>query len=312
VALYFAARGSLSDLWEQVFAYNFLYIRASIEERLSGLGYGLVLLVVAVVGLLAVAAWGSTLLGAAKGKHDSDAAGSLRRLALVALPVELLMVALSSRPYPHYYLALLPVASLLVAVGFADFVAALPCTSVLGLRLLRNVPPRVWAVLLVLLMSLTPYKVLAHQFGLAAEAMPPDDRTRMAAVEYIAAHTEPGDRVLMWGAETSVNYLSGRAAPSRFVYQVPFCTPDGKMAAAIDTFLLELQSQPPALIIDASASTEYAALPPLDAESRAAMAKAHPPCGPSGKLDGVFSYMSDRYTMTGPIGPLAWPVYTRK
>ncbi len=73
---------------------------------------------------------------------------------------------------------------------------------------------------------------------------------RRDLIQYISANTTPEDKVLVWGAETSVNFFTGRASPTRFVYQYPLHQPGYTSEALILEFLRDLESNPPRLIID--------------------------------------------------------------
>jgi hypothetical protein len=71
--------------------------------------------------------------------------------------------------------------------------------------------------------------------------------TRWAA-EYVRGHTQPGDRVLVWGFEPAVYLLANRRPGTRFFFNVPVASrfvPPGWR----DQFLHDLETHPPELLL---------------------------------------------------------------
>jgi hypothetical protein len=66
----------------------------------------------------------------------------------------------------------------------------------------------------------------------------------------IQSSTSPEDKVLLWGAETSVNYFSHRVSPTRFVYQYPLYTQGYANEQMIIEFLDSVIRMSPKLLID--------------------------------------------------------------
>ena len=87
------------------------------------------------------------------------------------------------------------------------------------------------------------------------------------AVAFVSKHVPDGEYVLMWGAETSVNFVSGYRAPTRYVYQYPLYTKGYQTPARIDEFYADLDARRPYVIIDSSATNT--SIPPLDPAERA-------------------------------------------
>ena len=70
-------------------------------------------------------------------------------------------------------------------------------------------------------------------------------------VAYIDRNTEPTDYILLWGAETAVNFLSNWLRPTRFVYQYPLYSAQFPLQEDYCAeFLQELDLNRPKLIID--------------------------------------------------------------
>jgi len=75
-----------------------------------------------------------------------------------------------------------------------------------------------------------------------------DQQARIVA--RIQSMTKPGDTVLVWGAESAINYFSGRASPTRYVYQYPLYTNGYTSEEIILEFLDSIIKNRPKLIID--------------------------------------------------------------
>jgi hypothetical protein len=65
---------------------------------------------------------------------------------------------------------------------------------------------------------------------------------------YILNNTSPQDTVLMWGAETSYNFVARRASPTRFVYQFALYKGYGGKEYVTE-FLSDILANRPRLII---------------------------------------------------------------
>jgi hypothetical protein len=66
---------------------------------------------------------------------------------------------------------------------------------------------------------------------------------------YIESHSNPSDRVLMWGWDALVNVLSARKSPTRFGYSLPLVIPGPLHARYRELFLREIERSPPRYII---------------------------------------------------------------
>jgi hypothetical protein len=208
--------------------------------------------------VLAVAAisWAAGALTLARRKTAAlglDPGGlALLWLAVLGVPLELGLAALSGRQYFHYYLAWLPVLTLLA--GFFPRlwgqVTRKPATDRRGL----------WLVLVIL--TIVPGFLLARRWG---ESLQPSEREN-ALLSYIQQNSAAGDTVLLWGAEAAYNFAAGRRAPGRFVYQYPLLMEGFATPGLRDEFVHVLHEQPPALIVDAQPLNPH--WPPLTADLR--------------------------------------------
>ena len=66
---------------------------------------------------------------------------------------------------------------------------------------------------------------------------------------YLHDHSQKDDTVLVWGAVPGINLMSGRESPTAF-FGYPLFVPSPLSTQFDDRFLSDLESHPPALIVD--------------------------------------------------------------
>jgi hypothetical protein len=287
-ALGLTAGGALPDFWSSVVIYNLVYAggadrwgRLLQEVGRLGLSGGIALLCGGALYLLG--------LWAFRVQRPQDSRwGAMRALALVALmdlPLEALMTLASGRLYLQYLTPWFASLAVLIALVTSAIGSARP-----RLRLERwsNLGLACAAALAVMV---TVSRIDARR--------PEAGQVRLAAAA-IRASTDSEESVLIWGAETQVLVLSGRRAPSRYVYLYPLLTVGYGTEERLEEFLQELCASPPALIIDTSATNPV--IPPLDPSTRAAWQSSDPQYQPPEAMDSVFSWIAADYTPVTDIG----------
>lgn len=307
-ALCLAARGALPDALEAVFVYNRAYAAATMRDRLAALARGWRLMRVSGLSLTALLGWCGGCVFLRGGGAGEGTRGALVQCAVVAFPIELAAASVSGRAYPHYYMAWLPVFAVLSGFLAYAVLRAIPLRfaasggEAAGAYRVRGLA--LFALLAV--MAGGPVHAPARRIALFRSA--PETAAKRTAVDYLRTHTGPDETVLVWGAEPSVNFLSRRKSPSRYSFQYPLYTNGYRnAAAAAETFLAELSSRPPAVVIDTSATNLL--VPPLDPASRRRrrLPSASDPLPPAmGKL---FDLLAARYRRVDGTGVLHWAVY---
>jgi hypothetical protein len=244
--IYFASHHALVDYWEQAFLYNFTYIgkHEGLRRLVPVFFKGFLLLSQGGVLYLAVLGW---LAGLAFVWFDRKATPHpLVLVALVSLPIEVVLITISGRSIIHYYLTLLPVMAILTGV----LIYAVP-------RLLEKIPNSSlqkisrWTPALLLLV------VILWQFGqikyypeyvhiLSINEYAP-------VIDYVAKNTEEDDKVLIIGAESVINFLTRREAPTRYVYQYPLALLGRR--PMFEEYFNQILQNDPVLIIDTRGRT---------------------------------------------------------
>lgn len=248
LVLYLGNRNALRDFWEQAYLYNFVYIgkheglRRLIPVFIKGFAYlrnGWVL-------YLAAAGWLAGLAYVWLKRREFTNVPPLLLISLVNLPVEIGLIMVSGRSILHYYLTALPV----MAVLAGTLVHTVP-------SLLGKIPPLASAGAQRWLSAIVLGLIIIGQIGQVRKY--PDyarvlSRNDYAPViEYIASHTEPGDQVLLIGAESVVNFLARRQAPTRYVYQYPLALLGRR--PMFEEYINQILANKPVLIVDTRGRT---------------------------------------------------------
>lgn len=243
------AQGYLADYWSSVVLYALSYSavdRSSyldILSRLTDLFHPTVLIG---VGLGYVAATLAIIFL----KRDTSLFRRLLTWSLVSLPLELLLIGLPQRSYMHYYLALLPCFSVLLA-GFLYLVQewfdraagrwGAPQFKAAGV------------VLAVVFGTFSTGRIAFRDLVRTQAALEtPRANTLEPVISYLDRMVQPSDKILIWGAEAGANFVTGHDAPTRFVYQYPLFMPGYTTRSLISTLLEEVAAKPPPVIIDAA------------------------------------------------------------
>ncbi len=182
----------------------------------------------------------------------ADVPLALPAFALLDLPVEIGLSALSGDNYRHYFMATLP--AFTVLVGFLGW----SLLSLSGVKNKRGMA-QVWAVLL--LIPLAGGGVIETAGKIAVSR----DRQVDAAAAAIRQALPPGAPIFEWGSVPMLYALSGHASPSRYFVVKHLFEPGYSDSAQTGIFLAELQANPPAIIIDTRSSEQ-----PLFYETQAA------------------------------------------
>lgn len=288
--LYFLATGACGDLISAYLTYNFSVSLGGERALVANL-----IFITNSLGVSALILLGSALavgfrLLRSRRKPLAEQYLTLWIILLAGISTELLLFFFSRNIFGHYLMTWLP------------YLAALAASLYALLNPERLLPKAVhkpafqWAALAVISLAVgclgkTP---LGQLFD--------DLRTllfnRSQGVEMVSAHAEllragttPQDAVLIWGAYPGLNFLSRRAAPTRYAYQYPLFTPGYATTAMLEQFLTDLKQNPPALILD----TYNPRIPPINPARREEWLQSHtlddlPPLAPY-----VVDWISEHY-----------------
>lgn len=184
--------------------------------------------------------------------------------AAVTLVVDLGLVNITGREYTHYYITLAPSVALLTAAGLAALFrsrAAETGSQRKDVSFLVGVV--VYTVVVTGLYSLAV--TIDDLSDVGWNVWQPARRTWPSA--YVIQHTEPDDRVLVWGARAQVNFQTGRMSPTRYHYSYALIVEGYTTGERVQELIAELEANPPALILDTSLA-DGPKVPPIDPAAR--------------------------------------------
>jgi hypothetical protein len=206
---YIAVKGALPAFWDTAFIYNFFYAdERGANDRINAILQGMNQLENVGLAQIGFLGWGAALaLLTFKKERIPLKSRSFLWMTMIALPIELWMVSIGGRPRIPYFLAFLPVFSV-----FSGFTIWLVFDS-----LLKDIP-RFAGAALALVMVISLWSIFIADYSELSEYYAGQSRDNVLTA-YILDNTSPQDTVLMWGAETSYNFITRRASPTRFAYQ---------------------------------------------------------------------------------------------
>jgi hypothetical protein len=243
LAAYLAGRHALGDFWDQAYLYNFTYV-----SRDEGLAHfvpvfikGFAFLRQGWVLYFALAGWLAGLVYAwLNRKNLPRSIPPLLILALLDFPLEIGLLFVSGRSILHYYLTPLPVMGVLAGILVYVCSALAARLRPSGAQLQRRLPA---VMLAAVLLAQIP---LAQSYPRYLEVM--SENPYSEVIEYVNRQTTEEDTVLMLGAESVINFLSRRRAPTRYVYQYPLYLLGRR--PMVEEFFDDIIEHKPALIID--------------------------------------------------------------
>lgn len=246
IVSWMAAQGVTQQFWEAAFAYNFVYSSSGFLSRVKSIATGMFYL--STLTLLALTGWGASLLRSKFNRlHLRQAldpgAASFLSICLIDLPIEVILASISGFSFRHYYMSLLPVYAVFAGFGFWLFFSQL------------SYPPmsrKIKRMLTICIAVIFFIPVVGAGIALVKDSHYISDRgiAYNDVISYVKLHTSEDDFVLVWGAETGINYATQRRSPSRYVYQYPLYQAGYTDQKIVEEFLGDIVRNKPRLIID--------------------------------------------------------------
>lgn len=313
-ALVFWRLGALDDLWFAVFLHNNSYIQSGfslstlkttlrmlfVDQPLAGL-YWIALTALVVFALARILAK----------RRQSEPGGEDVRAwwlggLLLALPVQMVSIALSGKNFGHYFLEIIPTLVLLASAGPAVLLSRprltlLPRAARTGLGLALLALVAVWGKGL-------DTGSLINLERLSSTLQSPDLwEYRLNDLErYIQDNSQPDQSVLIWATHADFNYVTGRRSPTRYIFPLHLFTETMKGPSGFPELLDELKADPPQLIVQQVVSS--ANLPSFTAPADELCAGCNA-AARSGLLD-LQNYIYANYEYATQI--YDWQVFVRK
>jgi len=256
--LYFALHNAAADMIYGSLTFNFSYSAAKDREWIALFGgfgkYGM-----GWAGWVTLAGWGMLIFRALKSfAHRKLSAFEL--FLVLWFPIEILLSNLSGRNFTHYYISWTLAVAVYCAFAFYEvwlllFKEAPAKTS--GSILLSGMTVILTAVLFILYPSVA---------GRYAETLAQRGKEFIDPISaYVIENTQPYDYVLTWYPERGINFTSNRTSPVKYT-NYPLFLDDSLTEEIENTYIENIKSTPPTLIVDCSRSVD--AIPSLDPVTR--------------------------------------------
>ena len=283
VAALFGTFGAFGALWDAVIVYNFAYSDASLPERLASVRYLSTETLFA--SLLTLAGWVIGALCLITSRVQGDHRRAVVATALILLPLQIVSISLPGYGWPHYYLAALPAATVLLALVMWFVLEQ----ERIFLKLL------IVALLIGTAYASLPHANFARLSGKYADNALYAENNLSRLADRIRGITEPNDRILVWGRGPALYLLSDRDAPTRFFYHFPLIKPNYANQSLREEFVSDIKEKKPKLIID----MRYPGFPPLDSDASHDWPQDHRYLHDPSEFEPLFDLVEEDYIVFG-------------
>ncbi len=249
-----AATGILAEFWDANITFNRIYLQSRVANlNLMTQIYDSIYEFEAIgfVGILGFSFLACVLsLLANRFLSDNSIQKTLIWAVLISLPIECWFIAVPYRFYGHYFLTLCPLIGLAMA-----FWARL---SLDWIRRFEGEEKPVlitsaisFLVIIVPFLSYSGPLTFQRQIKHALQPLQWNQSVHDNSEILVYLQNKGGEAKLMvWGAETTLNYRSGRVSPTRYSYMYPLTAEKYDQESRFKELLTSLNHHPQALIID--------------------------------------------------------------
>ena len=238
IVLYFWYHKAIVDFVDQLFMRNFFYSVSIMtpKKRIENLFFAVneyaFLLFPAIIG------WANCLR-----KCFKQPCTTLRFIFVIDLPLELFLLSLSGRFFPHYFLCTLPASVFLIGDLLNDMIKNIskicfmhPNISLGFISVILLLP--VWQNVI----YVRPFARELFKYGWKVKTN--------ELIEYIKNNSKITDTILVWGHEPMIYLYADRFTPTKYLYQQAFETPNYFKTEMLNNFCDDISDFPPKYIID--------------------------------------------------------------
>jgi hypothetical protein len=255
LSLIFCIQGNFFEFVDQFFFYNLVYSGTNVtskflafEHLFSTIAYFHLEIVILASCLFAIV----FVVRA----QDTGILKKFLIISLINLPIEVVLISYSGMQVAHYLMTLLPI----IAIFISFFVYCITSDFSLfknpGQNRLQVFSGKVLAIILLFGLCITPfvYSFIFTQFAgcydrITTHKSTDTDDAAHSTIRFIRENTTKDDYVLVFGAETAINFVTQRKSPTRYAYQYPLYMEGYDTPIKDQEFLSDLAKKPPRLII---------------------------------------------------------------
>ncbi len=105
--------------------------------------------------------------------------------------------------------------------------------------------------------ALAGLAIVAASFAATANTAPSRGQVAAEIGEWVRAHTNADDTILVWGVDAGIYLAAARDPAGRFPYDLPLVTRGYASDGLIRDWLADLADAPPRVIVDSEAASGY-------------------------------------------------------
>ena len=300
-ALYFLSQQAFTLAWDQLFTFNIAYTAEEAGHWWDALLTGFTLLPLST--LFGITGWIMALATISVKKMFSSDVNPMVALAVIALPLEIALTVAPGREYPHYYMGWLPILGFFAA--FLLHFLSLNFSPGEETLINRNQLVKILTLGFILSFALVPIIRLLPitqrtiEDGWQSGGLPPVDLTGhryKPLLDYIDQNVPAQQPLLVWGNQATINWLTDRDAPNRFVYQTPLFLSGYWGREKTNEMIADLEANPP-VMIDTGSSGGF--LPSLGVRLEKVPQAVR----------SLYRYFQENFVYAGTFMPLEWDLY---
>jgi hypothetical protein len=269
VAAYWAAHNDLYDLVYAVFIHNRQYVQAGFTKtafvatlRIFVLEQPLAALTI--LAIISMIAWAVSSWNVYRRPHDPQIGeGDPEQVRfwimlglVVAVFLDVIFTGLSGKNFYHYFL--IPMLTLAASSAYLFF------TLLQLKRITARVEPYVIIAISAVFVILLPWatevfgKEVPSRGNLAFFLSHPNvTRYHPEEIEKtILEHSQPDESIFIWGYDPAIYFHVGRRSPSRYIFPQHLYTPTPNGPNGFAEFFMELERDPPVLILTSKGSEQ--------------------------------------------------------
>ncbi len=253
--VYLAVNKALFDFWDAVIKFNTIYVDVDPRNILVSIIGSLYSLMPSGFSFFSMTGWAFAIYIITRKKFTENLHKSQKEILvflIINFIIEVISSGISGRIYYHYYLSVIPVFANLSAFTFSrvsSLLDQIPQFSK-GFSVFRIIFS---CLIFIPFLLNAQYKNL---YPLIQEDKIPTNQQELEIVRYIEENSEIDDTVLVLGAETTINFLSKRSSPTKYVYQYPLIKEEYTKESMIVNFLSDINKNHPKIIIDTTTTND--------------------------------------------------------
>ena len=235
----------LFDTFNASILYNFAYVGSHgsfLSSILDGFSY------MGLAAWITLASYLILILAAAR--HTEAAQTSPFLILLIILwPVEIILSGLSGRGYEHYFVSWFPAIALINGFSFHQLSQISFFKKAALFVQQKAAPVFLGCCLLFFFLNGDAFPSYRHTFkALVIDRATTVEKSSPLA-DYIRQHTRPNETVLTWGEGAAINYISGRNAPTAYLWY-PFYLDSPFTSGLAKGYYEDITRNKPTLVLD--------------------------------------------------------------